>query len=99
MFQNYFDNKARFLGIENYTEEGFAQMHRAVPLVLEVFKQALRRPKLQIVFGTDAVAGAFGKNWGELFFRVQVGGPAPLAAVVFASAGSAPTPRVGESIG
>ncbi len=26
VFQNYFDNKARFLGMENYTEEGFAQM-------------------------------------------------------------------------
>src|SRR5438034_975023 len=47
VFQNYFDNKARFLGMENYTEEGFAQMHRAVPLVLAVFKQALRRPKLR----------------------------------------------------
>src|SRR3989449_3062984 len=58
----------------SYTEEGFAQMHRAVPLVLAVFKQALRRPKLRIVFGTDAVAGAFGKNWEELIYRVQVGG-------------------------
>src|SRR5205814_477404 len=37
VFQNYFDNKARFLGMENYTEEGFAQMHRAVPLALDVF--------------------------------------------------------------
>src|SRR5216117_1440829 len=31
VFQNYFDNKARFIGIENYTEEGFAQMHRGRP--------------------------------------------------------------------
>src|SRR5207244_8198917 len=85
VFQNYFDNKARFLGIENYTEEGFAHMHRAVPLVLEVFKQALRRPKLRIVFGTDAVAGAFGKNWEELIYRVQVGGQAPMAAMLSAT--------------
>src|SRR5213593_4369442 len=62
VFQNYFDNKARFLGIENYTEEGYAYMHRAVPLVLEVFKHALQRPKLRVVFGTDAVAGAFGRS-------------------------------------
>src|SRR5438093_1504289 len=54
LFQNYFDNKARFLGIENYTEEGYAYMHRAVPLVLAVFQHALQRPKLRIVFGTDA---------------------------------------------
>src|SRR3989449_11734074 len=69
----------------SYTEEGFAQMHRAVPLVLAVFKQALRRPKLRIVFGTDAVAGAFGKNWEELIYRVQVGGQPPMAAIVSAT--------------
>jgi len=99
VFQNYFDNKARFLGIENYTEEGFAQMHRAVPLVLDVFKQALRRPKLRIVFGTDAVAGAFGKNWEELIYRVQVGGQAPMAAIVSATSLSAQSLALGDSIG
>src|SRR5438094_963195 len=99
VFQNYFDNKARFLGIENYTEEGFAQMHRAVPLVLEVFKQALRRPKLRIVFGTDAVAGAFGKNWEELIYRVQVGGQAPMAAIVSATSVSAQSLGLADSIG
>src|SRR5207253_575664 len=90
--QNYFDHKAQFLGIENYTEEGFAHMHRAVPLVLAVFKQALRRPKLRVVFGTDAVAGAFGKNWEELIYRVQVGGQAPMAAIVSPSSRSSPPP-------
>jgi len=99
VFQNYFDNKARFLGMENYTEEGFAQMHRAVPLVLQVFKQALRRPKLRIVFGTDAVAGAFGRNWEELIYRVQVGGQAPMAAIVSATSLSAQSLALGDSIG
>ncbi len=99
VFQNYFDNKARFLGMENYTEEGFAQMHRAVPLVLAVFQQALRRPKLRIVFGTDAVAGAFGKNWEELIYRVQVGGQTPMAAIVSATSVSAQSLALGDSIG
>ena len=99
VFQNYFDNKARFLGMENYTEEGFAQMHRAVPLVLAVFQQALRRPKLRIVFGTDAVAGAFGKNWEELIYRVQVGGQAPMDAIVSATSVSAQSLALGDSIG
>jgi imidazolonepropionase-like amidohydrolase len=99
VFQNYFDNKARFLGIENYTEEGFAQMHRAVPLVLAVFKQALRRPKLRIVFGTDAVAGAFGENWEELIYRAQVGGQAPMAAIVSATSVSAQSLGLADSIG
>ncbi|HVH68785.1 MAG TPA: amidohydrolase family protein [Gemmatimonadales bacterium] len=99
VFQNYFDNKARFLGMENYTEEGFAQMHRAVPLVLAVFKEALRRPTLRVVFGTDAVAGAFGKNWEELIYRVQVGGQAPMAAIVSATSMSAQSLGLADSIG
>jgi len=99
VFQNYFDNKAQFLGIENYTEEGFAQMHRAVPLVLAVFKQALRRPKLRVVFGTDAVAGAFGKNWEELIYRVQVGGQAPMAAIVSATSLAAQSLQLADTIG
>jgi imidazolonepropionase-like amidohydrolase len=99
VFQNYFDNKARFLGMENYTEEGFAQMHRAVPLVLAVFKQALRRPTLRVIFGTDAVAGAFGKNWEELIYRVQVGGQTPMAAIVSATSLSAQSLALGDSIG
>src|SRR2546425_12986998 len=85
VFQNYFDNKARFLGMENYTEEGFAQMHRAVPLVLAVFKQALQRPRLRIVFGTDAVAGAIRKKWEELIYRGKEGREPPLAAIVSAT--------------
>src|SRR6266704_445267 len=99
VFQNYFDNKARFLGIENYTEEGFAQMHRAVPLVLTVFKQALRRPRLRVVFGTDAVAGAFGKNWEELIYRVQVGGQPPMAAIVSATSLAAQSLQLADTIG
>jgi len=99
VFQNYFDNKARFLGIENYTEEGFAHMHRAVPLVLAVFKQALRRPALRVVFGTDAVAGAFGKNWEELIYRVQIGGQRPMDAIVSATSLAAQSLALADTIG
>ena len=99
VFQNYFDNKARFLGIENYTKEGYAYMHRAVPLVLEVFKHALQRPQLRVVFGTDAVAGAFGKNWEELIYRVQVGGQSPMAALVSATSLAAQSLNLADSIG
>src|SRR6266540_3558762 len=41
VFRNYFENKSHFLGIGNYTEEGFAQMEKAVPKVLNVFKMGL----------------------------------------------------------
>ncbi len=93
LFRNYLDNKARFLGIGNYTEEGFAWMEKAIPLATAAFKRALARPGLKIVFGTDAVAGAHGRNVEELIARVTVGGQDPLAAIVSA------TTLAAESIG
>jgi imidazolonepropionase-like amidohydrolase len=85
VFRNYFENKQRFLGIGNYTEEGFEQMRRAVPQALAVFKQALKTPGLKIVFGTDAVAGSHGRNFEELIYRVEKGGQDPMAAIVSAT--------------
>jgi imidazolonepropionase-like amidohydrolase len=93
VFRNYFENKQRFLGIGNYTEEGFEQMRRAVPQALAVFKQALKTPGLKIVFGTDAVAGSHGRNFEELIYRVEKGGQDPMDAIVSA------TSRAAECLG
>ncbi len=99
IFANYFDNKAKFLGVGNYTEEGFAQMERAVPTALAVFKRALTKPTLQIVFGTDAVAGAHGRNYEELIYRVVRGGQDPMQAIVSATSLAATSLRMETSIG
>jgi imidazolonepropionase-like amidohydrolase len=85
VFRNYFENKDRFLGVGNYTEEGFAQMADAAPRALEAFREALTVPNLRVVFGTDAVAGAHGRNVQELVFRVREGGQPPMAAIVSAT--------------
>jgi imidazolonepropionase-like amidohydrolase len=93
VFRNYFENKQHFVGIGNFTDQGFEQMRRAVPLALDVFKTALKTPGLKIVFGTDAVAGAHGRNFEELIYRVEKGGQDPMAAIVSA------TSRAAESLG
>ena len=85
VFRNYLENKRKFLGIGNYSEEGFAAMEKALPLALAAFKRALATPKLQILFGTDAVAGAHGNNVRELVCRVEEGGQKPMDAVVSAT--------------
>src|SRR6185436_151178 len=82
VLQNYLENRQRFLGIGNYTEDGFAQMEKAVPIILATFKRALATPKLKIVFGTDAVAGAHGRNVEEAIVRVRDGGQKPMDAIV-----------------
>ncbi|MCH7490094.1 MAG: amidohydrolase family protein [Gemmatimonadetes bacterium] len=99
IFRNYFENKEHYLGIGNYTEEGFAQMERAVPVALEVFKKALARPNLKIVFGTDAVAGAHGRNFEELIYRVEQGGQDPMDAVISATSRAAESLGLGETLG
>ncbi len=86
VFQNYLgENRQRFHGVGNYTEEGFAYMEQAVGSSLDIFREALRRPGLQIVFGTDAVAGAHGRNFEEIIYRVEQGGQDPGAALVSAT--------------
>ena len=79
--QNYLENKARFLGIGNYTEEGFASMEKALGLRGPMFTTAVKTPGLKIVIGTDAVAGAHGQNAREPIERVK-NGQKPMDAIV-----------------
>lgn len=79
--QNYLENKSRFLGIGNYTEEGFAAMAKALGFKDRMFTAALKTPGLKMVMGTDAVAGAHGQNAREPIERVK-SGQGPMAAIV-----------------
>jgi imidazolonepropionase-like amidohydrolase len=99
VLQNYIENKSKFLGIGNYTEEGFAYMEKAVPVIAETFRRALKVPKLKIVYGTDAVAGAHGRNIEEAIVRVRDGGQGPMDAIVSMTSLSAESLRMQDSIG
>ena len=79
--QNYLENKSRFLGIGNYTEEGFASMARALESKDTMFGAALKTPGLKMVMGTDAVAGAHGQNAREPIERVK-SGQRPMDAII-----------------
>jgi imidazolonepropionase-like amidohydrolase len=80
--QNYLENRARYDGIGNYNAEGFAAMEKAIPVDLAMFKRALATKDLKVVFGTDAVAGAHGRNVEELIYRVEKGGQDPMKAII-----------------
>ena len=99
VIQNYLDNKEHFLGIGNYTEEGFRQMEGLLVGMRTIFAKALEREDLRIVFGTDALAGSHGRNWEELIYRVQVGGQEPMAAVVSATSLAAESLGMKDEIG
>jgi imidazolonepropionase-like amidohydrolase len=82
LLQNYIENKARFLGIGNYNEAGFKFMEDGIPLNDAAFKMALRHKDLKMTMGTDAVAGAHGRNAEEIIHRVQVDGQNAMDAIV-----------------
>jgi len=98
MIHNYMENKAHFLGIGNYTEEGFKYMERGLVSGNDSFKRALAA-KVKMVFGTDATAGAHGRNAEELIYRVKDGGQQPMDAIVTATSRSAESLRLGSQIG
>ncbi|HTS12799.1 MAG TPA: amidohydrolase family protein [Candidatus Limnocylindrales bacterium] len=98
VIHNYLDNKAKFLGIGNYTEDGFAKMQEVLPTMRDLFKMALDTPGLKIVFGTDAVAGAHGRNAEEFLDRVSAG-QTPMDAMVSANSRAAESLRMGNEIG
>jgi len=97
--ENYLANKSRYLGIGNYNEEGFASMEKNLPVGLAMFKRALATKNLKIVYGTDAVAGAHGRNIEGLVYRVQEGGQEPGAAIVSATSLAAESLNLGDKIG
>jgi imidazolonepropionase-like amidohydrolase len=96
--QNYLENKQRFLGIGNYTEEGFASMEKALGLKDVMFSAALKTPNLKMVMGTDAVAGAHGQNVREPIERVK-SGQRPMDAIVGMTSLAAESMGLGKEIG
>jgi imidazolonepropionase-like amidohydrolase len=99
IFQNYFENKDRYLGIGNYTEEGFAAMESGRVRAMETFGMALATGGLKIVFGTDAVAGAHGQNAREAVARVEQGGQDPAEVVVGLTSLAAESLGLADEIG
>jgi len=98
VLHNYLGNKAKFLGIGNFTDEGFGYMEKALPLVADVLRRA-RAAHVKIVLGTDAVAGAHGRNAEEFIYRVRDGGDKPMDALMSGTSVAAESIGLGEKIG
>ena len=97
--QNYLENRERYLGTGNFTEDAFRATEASIPLKLEMFKRALRHKGLKIIMGTDAVAGAHGRNAREIVYRVNVGGQPAMDAIVSATSLNAEALGMGDRIG
>ena len=99
VIENYLQNKERYVGTPGYTEEGFAAMEKILPMNRDLVRRAMNTPGLKVVFGTDAVAGAHGRNAEEFIDRVRDCGVDPMAAMVSANALGAQAMGLGKEIG
>jgi imidazolonepropionase-like amidohydrolase len=99
VLQNYLRNKLKYLGIGNYTEEGFAYMEKGLALNAAMIKSAVATPNLKLVLGTDAVAGAHGHNADEIVARVKQGNQKPMDALIGATSLAAKSMRLEKTIG
>ncbi len=99
VIENYLLNKEKYLGTPGYTPEGFAAMEKVLSLNHELVKRASKTPGLKIVFGTDAVAGAHGRNAEEFVDRVLDAGVDPMTAMVSANSLAAEALSMANEVG
>ena len=98
ILHNYLENRNRYLGSGNFTDESFAFMEQMLPTLGPLFRRALKAG-LKMPLGTDAVAGAHGQNAREIVARVKEGGQPPMDAIVSATSLAAESLGLGETIG
>jgi len=101
LLKTYLLNKDKYVGTPFFptTLDGFAPMEKILPMNHELLKRAAKTRGLRIVFGTDAVAGAHGRNAEEFIDRVRDCGVDPLAALVSANSLGADALGMGDQIG
>jgi imidazolonepropionase-like amidohydrolase len=99
VLQNYLTNRAKYNGIGNYNDEGFAYMEKGLAINAAMIKKAVATPNLKMVLGTDAVAGAHGHNADEIIARVRQGNQKPMDALLSATSVAAKSLKMDKTIG
>jgi imidazolonepropionase-like amidohydrolase len=101
IIENYLLNREKYAGTPFFPKapEEFESMKEILPMLHDLMRRALKIPGLKIVFGTDAVAGAHGRNAEEFIDRVRDCGVEPMAALVSANSLGAEAMGMGDKIG
>ena len=101
LLETYLLFKDRYVGTPFFpkTLDGFAGMDKILPMNHELLQRAAKVPGLKIVFGTDAVAGAHGRNAEEFIDRVRDCGVDAMAAMVSANSLGAEALGMADQIG
>jgi len=95
VLHNYLDNRS---GFPSFSEETLATLEKGIAPMADALRRA-RAHHVKIVFGTDAVAGAHGRNAEEFVYRVKEAGEKPMDVLVSATSLSAQSLGLGETTG
>ena len=99
VIQNYLDHRAALIGMASFDSTGFAYLAAFLPRLIEGARNALAVPGLSLVYGSDATAGAHGKNAEDLVCRVREAGQSPMEALVTATSRNAAALGLGTRLG
>jgi imidazolonepropionase-like amidohydrolase len=94
VLHNYIEDPASF----NFNDETVAKLKAALAPTAAVIQRARAR-HIKIVFGTDAVSGAHGRNAEEFIYRVQDGHEKPMDALLSGTSVAAEALGLGKEIG
>jgi imidazolonepropionase-like amidohydrolase len=94
VLHNYLDKRESF----TFTDALLKTLENGLAPTADALKRA-RAHGVKIAFGTDAVAGAHGRNAEEFIYRVKDGGEKPMDAIVSATSVSADSLGMGKEIG
>lgn len=94
VLHNYLDHRDGY----TFSSEALATLERGIAPTIDVLRRARAR-QVKIVFGTDAVAGAHGRNAEEFVYRVRDAHETPMDALVSATSVSAASLRLDDRIG
>jgi len=91
---NYLEHKSSF----GFPEASFKALADAIPITAQEIHRA-RKYKVKVVFGTDAVAGAHGRNAEEFIYRVRDAQEKPMDAILSATSIAADSLGMADRIG
>jgi len=95
VLHNYLDNRA---GFPTFTAQTLETLQQGIAPMADALKRARAR-HVKIVFGTDAVAGAHGRNAEEFVYRVREAGEKPADVLISATSLAAESLGLGDRIG
>jgi len=94
VLHNYLDKRESF----TFTPQALETLEKGLAPTVDVLQRARAR-NVKIIFGTDAVAGAHGRNAEEFVYRVKDAHEKPMDAIVSATSLSAQSLGLGDKIG